>query len=996
MAEPGVFSLKEKFPTMNLEETFAIPADVLINIFGENDIKIQVPDIDNFLNPNDVGTRKYEDDKMLLLQLVNNIRKQNGIDTQPTNTYTDDQLKEIKALKDFQKAKEIEKLYIEDPLRQKNAAWQEKLEADKRNWATFLPKITGLGGKGREDFSLGVDEALNYFGDSFMGIANTTMRFAPDVNKQNVSIAGDFLSLLPLYFADRDGLLKGLLDPKNNPVATGTVATTAGIGAYTAATAYDGMNAIIRELEGLPDPELSSEPRVENLIHARNSMIFTGGAAALDPVFKMMKGLARWTYGVQKGTNAEYLAQLSIQQKIPFGIANVTDRSWAKWYGKVIGVFPLIGTDLRANRANIMWYSDKRIMESLNELAPFATIMDAGALLTDSAQKKFNKFAGLSAFMYDDFAAKAKALDDAIPLATNDLGQSITQGYIPTFRVKQLAKNYVEDLGRGKITLQGNQFIPGSPTTLGGFEDLSRFENLLLSMSELPDYLNATQFRALQKQLNTAWGEYSSKFGVKQVDDMATQARYFKKAMEQGFNDINEWRVITGQGGEPDEVIMQQMNLVKSSLLRANEIFGFGANTYKTPVAQMFKQVDQNMFLQGSLPMEGYIYPDQLANTVFDAFFRNPSAMAINDLAAITTRNAKNPDLDPINISARAFLGDLWENSSQAVAYNRKTGAVEFGKADLTQRVNIAGGGEFGISFSQKDIMTVNVFDPARFRSQLKLDTAQGQQFMTALYANTLGKNGKPLGKAGGEAAVKDLMNLLKIAEIGYANKIAETSQFVARRAGLAGFSGITGAFLATGAGMSPLTGLGIALLAKHQAKILSSPETLKMMVTTIDDTVEMKIRRANAVKLARLILDDPDNEKVQGLDFEDPEAVLQYLFTNELTTTSQPEEDVEPKTYEPTFPRPNAPEMGPVEKGGVEQFMQSSNNMSNEFITKPTPKFASNSMSNPFRPVGGAMSDAKRAALAGGDLYEAIATAKRGGSINKQGIMYFAGRRKP
>ncbi len=45
--------------------------------------------------------------------------------------------------------------------------------------------------------------------------------------------------------------------------------------------------------------------------------------------------------------------------------------------------------------------------------------------------------------------------------------------------------------------------------------------------------------------------------------------------------------------------------------------------------------------------------------------------------------------------------------------------------------------------------------------------------------------------------------------------KIAETSQFVARRAGLAGFSGITGAFLATnGAGMSPLTGLGIALLS--------------------------------------------------------------------------------------------------------------------------------------------------------------------------------------
>ena len=82
--------------------------------------------------------------------------------------------------------------------------WREKLEADKRNWATFLPKdfTFGIGGKGREDFELGVDEVLNYFGDSFMGLQNTTMRFYPEVNKQNVSIAGDFLSLLPLYFLE--------------------------------------------------------------------------------------------------------------------------------------------------------------------------------------------------------------------------------------------------------------------------------------------------------------------------------------------------------------------------------------------------------------------------------------------------------------------------------------------------------------------------------------------------------------------------------------------------------------------------------------------------------------------------------------------------------------------------------------------------------------------------------------------------------------------------
>ena len=30
----------------------------------------------------------------------------------------------------------------------------------------------------------------------------------------------------------------------------------------------------------------------------------------------------------------------------------------------------------------------------------------------------------------------------------------VQEGYIPTFRIKQLAKNYVDDLGRGKITIR--------------------------------------------------------------------------------------------------------------------------------------------------------------------------------------------------------------------------------------------------------------------------------------------------------------------------------------------------------------------------------------------------------------------------------------------------------------------------------------------------------------------------------------------------------------
>ncbi len=42
--------------------------------------------------------------------------------------------------------------------------------------------------------------------------------------------------------------------------------------------------------------------------------------------------------------------------------------------------------------------------------------------------------------------------------------------------------------------------------------------------------------------------------------------------------------------------------------------------------------------------------------------------------------------------------------------------------------------------------------------------------------------------------------------------------------------------------------------------------------------------------------------KKYKDLDFEDPDAVLQYMFTNEISITSNLAPDVEPKTFEPNF----------------------------------------------------------------------------------------------
>ena len=195
-----------------------------------------------------------------------------------------------------------------------------------------------------------------------------------------------------------------------------------------------------------------------------------------------------------------------------------------------------------------------------------------------------------------------------------------------------------------------------------------------------------------------------------------------------------------------------------------------------------------------------------------------------------------------------------------------------------------------------------------------------------------------------------------------------------------------------------------MALLARHQSKVLASPETLKWLVTTMDDTIENKIRRSNYVRLARVIFDDPD-QIPEGLDIKDPEEVMNYLLGRDFGITGVDQSKVPPperkpegikKTFDPIktplIPRTDA-ETGPIEGGGFDQWkeQQHSKNLSGEIKSK----MASNFTRRKGVPGSTTLNQNQRAALAGGDLYGAIAQAKHGGSVHNDGIMNLANRRR-
>jgi len=976
-------------------------SDALMETFGKKDILLEVPDKTDFLNPlKKNGTTKelemYKQEQKALEAFIQQFADQNKISGKPRKLMSDEDILVQQAYLNQRAQVEKEKRMIEDPIRELTNAWQAKFENDERGLSTFF---TGAGTESERgiigtSYDVLTGEAgerayAKLVGDTIGGVSTTAVKLMPEINKANVSLAGEFLGNVPLYFLDRKYIHRAITDPKKYPMDAGKLTLTAGAGAYTAATAYDYLSTQIRAKKDLPDPRTSTDQRLVNMQHGIDAMVFTGGAAGLDAAFRSMKNTARFAYGVKEGKDSGYLAQLVLDRKAPFGITNVSDRSWAQWYGRVLGVFPFVGTPIRQAKAKQAWWADEQLSATLNELAPLASAMDAGVFLTKDAQDKFGKWARLNNNFYDDFYAKARALDDAMPISDARFGTK--GGYIPTFRMRALAEQVLDQTQRGVTKLEG-PYIAGVPDQIGGLEGTSNFEKFLINLGRQPEYVNAEQYRATERAFNTKWGEYVATTGVRDSEEIAAQAHKFKVAMKHDFNNIQEWKKLD------DPVLNAQMAQVKKSLSLANENFIKMANTYESPVGQVFKLVDQNMFTAGSVPKAGVIYADQLANQVFDTFFTRPSALAMKDLSKIIKRNSKNPQKDAINISTRTFLTKAWNQSSDQIKYNNKTGAVENYK--IQQKAFDA---KTGTQTLSSDVKNVNVFNPDKFRKSLNMGTKDGDEFLQAMFAETLGKDGKKLGQSGAKAHLQQLNELLDLAGIGYKTKIPETAQFVARRAVLGGVTGLSGAFIASNMAFGPVGGLGMALLARHQAKVLSDPQNLKWLMSGMfEDGLNSQMKKANITRLARAVLkDEPDVP--ENLDYDDIEDITNYLMGRKYQVTKttgnpanapggRPEQ---PKTFAPIFPQKNPVERGP-EQIKLDEMRNPSNNVSGEIKTKPV---ASN-MSSPIRPMGGAqrgqLNPQQRAALAGGNIYGAIATAKRGGIIYRDGIMNLAGRRKP
>lgn len=379
----------------------------------------------------------------------------------------------------------------------------------------------------------------------------------------------------------------------------------------------------------------TTDPLQSPIDAAKDEALWTGvlgeagkAARAVSPAIGKLIGAT--------GKEAKELKTIAEKWGIPLGAINVTPNETVKAFAKVAGVFPFIGTPIRKNTAIAEKALDQKIGDTLNDVAPTATLQELGVDLTKAATTKFKSFRGASKALYDDFLNKA---DNAT-----------VKEIFPTSNIKQVAKD-IQSLSQKEAIKLGESQTPGGskfnelmgvPKATEEVANTKSFrkmtnphiENFLKDTLELPDNITATQVRGLQRDLQgimkkTAAEGFDISRGVK-----------LKKALELDFNSPDVTKL-------PEQEAADMVN----SLKRANEFFATNVKQFETVTGKKFGRVDKNIF------KPQFFKPgSRQADEAFSAVFNSKSPEALNDL-----RTLVGPD--PFRKAARKHLDQSLEKA---------------------------------------------------------------------------------------------------------------------------------------------------------------------------------------------------------------------------------------------------------------------------------------------------------------------------------------------
>ena len=528
--------------------------------------------------------------------------------------------------------------------------------------------------------------------------------------------------------------------------------------------------------------------------------------ATLQTFFAKVPGLLASTRKLIFGKPEKSLYDSAKRIGYPLSLSdsgNILSRA----YGKVIGVFPYVGSPIKTKGLEKAAFLNKTADDTLNTFGPNVTLSKLGIDMSKAATSTFNDFRRVSGFFYDDFYKSVDKIGNTPVISTKNYVNSL--------------QKYVKLIDSGKI--KGVK----SP------QKDAIYKYAKQNTKSIPKYINATQYKSLAEDI-----KYYSKlakkepFNVKVLTGLKssletdlrllTKESYQKDLLNNVYPmskskikklDPNLLSDIAEKLKFADKVYANgvQNSIISNVMKKEASKQGVklttipGKKTFDSPVSKEFKKVDKNIFGPG-FEVQGSINVDLLGE-------------------ALVKRGA-----------SKALFADLRSLVGQK-QFDKFTRAKIQKGFDDSLIPKSEGGSSAGL-----------IFNPYKFEQNLGLNTETGRELLEEMLKGSKLKIGK-------------LDDFFEVAKNHAGLKLPDVSSFMQRRLVLGGPKSLLGG-MAMGATTytSPFLGLSLIYMGRRTSNVLANPKILDDIMTVMNPNSTASQIKITSLKLIDGLISDSQN----------------------------------------------------------------------------------------------------------------------------------------
>jgi hypothetical protein len=286
-----------------------------------------------------------------------------------------------------------------------------------------------------------------------------------------------------------------------------------------------------------------------------------------------------------------------------------------KLYGKVAGVFPLVGRPIkelgeeRGKRLNVIRG------QMLDDLAPNTHISELGVDMFNAAKNSSKEFKNVASDLYNVFYKEAGKINKPFIPSQNIKNEAslIIKDFLQKRPKEVITKTVVR--GGKKVKLKVKKPIPASVN--------QKYGNYIRKLSRLDDFVTPAQIKQIKQDLNNFSDLVTGKDGVGVM-----RLTKLIKAADGALRDFDNYNL--SAFGMDANVSKESLGKLVSELKAADAFYANGIQLYNRSTAGKFKKVNKNIFLSG-FDKPGSIESDEL----FKYVVKTGSPQSLKDLKVL-------------------------------------------------------------------------------------------------------------------------------------------------------------------------------------------------------------------------------------------------------------------------------------------------------------------------------------------------------------------------